>query len=246
MKFKQVGNVRGDETAPYEVTDYKAQTVADFVDEVLREKPREWGYISVFEGCFFNAPRCEYRDGKLLSTLQDNELQKIIVSVKAEGGWSRMDYYIKVMGEGEEKELPKQKGISMKAFEIKTDRSDYPFLVIADSYKKAVDMLYDKGIYDSNIIRIEQLETYKSNHILIEEILTAKAELEQEVRSELLKTMPQWKRMLNGAAGGGDRDIYLVRSSKGHYFTSACLVGDIYYLELESLEQLPGLKEDRA
>ena len=133
----------------------------------------------------------------------------------------------------------------MKAFEIKTDRSDYPFLVIADSYKKAVDMLYGKGIYDSNIIRIEQLEPYKSDHILLEERLTAKADIEKEVRGELAKTMPQWKKMSNGAAGGGDRDIYLIRSSKGHYFTSACIGGDNYYLELESLEQLPGLpKED--
>ena len=133
----------------------------------------------------------------------------------------------------------------MKAFEIKTDRSDYPFLVIADSYKKAVDMLYGKGIYDSNIIRIEQLEAYKSDHILIEEKLTAKEEIEKEVRRELAQTMPHWKKMPNGAAGGGDRDIYLIRSSEGHYFTSACIGGDNYYLELESLEQLPGItKED--
>ena len=133
----------------------------------------------------------------------------------------------------------------MQAFEIKTDKSDYPFLVIADSYKKAVDILYDKGIYDCNIIRIEQSETYKSDHILLEERLTAKADIEKEVRSEPAKTMPQWKRMPNGAAGGGDRDIYLIRSSRGHYFTSACIGGDNYYLKLESLEQLPGLpKED--
>ena len=133
----------------------------------------------------------------------------------------------------------------MQVFEIKTNRSDYPYIVIADGFKKAIEMLYDKGIYDSNIISVRQLEDYKSDHILLEERLTAKADIEKEVRSELAKTMPQWKRMLNGAAGGGDRDIYLIRSSKGHYFTSACIGGDNYYLELESLEQLPGLpKED--
>ena len=132
----------------------------------------------------------------------------------------------------------------MQVFEIKTDKSDYPFIVIADSCKKAVDMLYGKGIYDSNIIRIERLETYRSNHILLEERLTAKADIEKEVRSELAKTMPQWKRMPNGAAGGGDRDIYLIRSSKGYYFTSSCIGGDNYYLELESLEQLPGLPNE--
>lgn len=133
----------------------------------------------------------------------------------------------------------------MQVFEIKTNRSDYPYIVIADGFKKAIEMLYDKGIYDSNIISVRQLEDYKSDHILLEERLTAKADIEKEVRNELAKTLPQWKRMLNGAAGGGDRDIYLIRSSKGHYFTSACIGGDNYYLELESLEQLPGLpKED--
>ena len=133
----------------------------------------------------------------------------------------------------------------MQVFEIKTNRSDYPYIVIADGFKKAIEMLYDKGIYDSNIISVRQLEGYKSDHILLEERLTAKADIEKEVRSELAKTMPQWKRMLNGAAGGGDRDIYLIRSSKGYYFTSDCICGKNYYLELESLEQLPGLpKED--
>ena len=133
----------------------------------------------------------------------------------------------------------------MQVFKIKTNRSDYPYIVIADGFKNAVELLYAKGIYDSNIIFVQQCEDYKSDHILIEEKLTAKAEIEKEVRHELQKTMPQWKRMLNGAAGGGDRDIYLIRSSKGYYFTSACIGGDNYYLELESLEQLPGIpKED--
>lgn len=133
----------------------------------------------------------------------------------------------------------------MQVFEIKTNRSNNPYIVIADGFKKAIEMLYDKGIYDSNIISVRQLEDYKSDHILLEERLTAKADIEKEVRNELAKTMPHWKRMPNGAAGGGDRDIYLIRSSKGHYFTSACIGGDNYYLELESLEQLPGLpKED--
>lgn len=132
----------------------------------------------------------------------------------------------------------------MQVFEIKTNRSDYPYIVIADGFKKAIEMLYDKGIYDSNIISVRQLEGYKSDHILLEERLTAKADIEKEVRSELAKTMPQWKRMPNGAAGGGERDIYLIRSSRGHYFTSACIGGDNYYLELESLEQLPGIPKE--
>lgn len=129
----------------------------------------------------------------------------------------------------------------MTAFEIKTNRSNYPFLVIASGFKKALEVLYNKGIYDSNIISVQQLENYKKDYILLEERLTTKSDIEKEVRSELVKTMPHWKQMLDGATGGNDRDIYLIRSSKGCYFTSTCIGGDNYYLELESLEQLPGL-----
>lgn len=129
----------------------------------------------------------------------------------------------------------------MQVFEIKTNRSDYPYIVIADGFKKAIKMLYDKGIYDSNIISVRQLEDYKSDRILLEERLTAKADIEKEVRRELEQTMPQWKKMPNGAAGGGERDIYLIRSSRGHYFTSACIGGPGYYLDMDDLEQLPGI-----
>ena len=137
----------------------------------------------------------------------------------------------------------------MKAFEIKTNRSDYPFLVIADGFKKAVEMLYQKGIYDTDIINVQQLEPYKSDHILIEERLTAKDVLREEVRRELQKDMPRWMPEPNGAAGGTDcdleYDLYLIRTSKGHYFTSSCIGGTNHYLVLDTLEQLPGLpKED--
>ena len=80
----------------------------------------------------------------------------------------------------------------MQAFEIKTNKSDYPYLVIASGFKKAVEILYEKGIYDTNIISVQQLEPYKSDHILIEERLTAKDVLREEVRRELQKDMPRW------------------------------------------------------
>lgn len=131
----------------------------------------------------------------------------------------------------------------MEVFEIKTNISDYPFIVIANGFKNAVQILYDKGIYDSNIIYVNKLESYKSNHILIEQSLVEREHLRGEIINELQKTMPHWRKMPNGAAGGGDRDIYLIRSSKGYYFTSSCIGGDNYYLELESLEQLPGISE---
>ena len=133
----------------------------------------------------------------------------------------------------------------MQAFTIKTNKSDYPFLVIADGFKRAVDVLYKKGIYDTNIISVQQLEAIKSDHILIEERLTDREVLRKEVRRELQEAMPKWMPEPAGAAGGGGRDIYLVRTAKGHYFTSSFIGGNNHYLVLDTLEQLPGLpKQD--
>lgn len=133
----------------------------------------------------------------------------------------------------------------MQAFEIKTNKSDCPFLIIANGFKRAVEMLYQKGIYDTDIVSVQQLEAYKSDHILIEERLTSKEVLREEVRRELQKDMPRWMPEPNGAAGGTDRDLYLIRTSKGNYFTSKCIGGTNHYLVLDTLEQLPGLpKED--
>lgn len=129
----------------------------------------------------------------------------------------------------------------MQAFEIKTNKSDYPFLIIANGFKRAIEMLYQKGIYDTDIVSVQQLEAYKSDHILIEERLTSKEVLREEVRRELQKDMPKWMPEPNGAAGGADRDIYLIRTAKGHYFTSSCIGGTNHYLVLDTLEQLPGL-----
>lgn len=129
----------------------------------------------------------------------------------------------------------------MQAFTIKTNKSDYPFLVIADGFKSAVEVLYQQGIYDTDIVSVQQMEAVKSNHILIEERLTNKDALREKVRRELQEAMPKWMPEPAGAAGGADRDIYLIRTSKGHYFTSSCIGGNNHYLVLDTLEQLPGL-----
>ena len=133
----------------------------------------------------------------------------------------------------------------MQAFEIKTNKSDYPFLVIADGFKSAVEVLYQQGIYDTDIVSVQQMEAVKSDHILIEERLTDREVLRKEVRRELQKDMPKWMPEPDGAAGSADKNRYLIRTSKGHYFTSSCIGGNNYYLVLDTLEQLPGLpKQD--
>ena len=133
----------------------------------------------------------------------------------------------------------------MKAFEIKTSRSNYPFLVIADGFKTVVEILHQKGIYDTDIISVQQLESYKSDHILHEWQMTEKDKIVKEVTKEVQKTLPKWLPEPDGGGGGADIPIYLIRASKGHYYTANSIGGNGHYLVLDTLEQLPGLpKED--
>jgi hypothetical protein len=57
----------------------------------------------------------------------------------------------------------------MEAYTIKTNKSDYPFLVIADGFKNAVEVLRQRGIYDIDIVSVQKMESFKNSHILIEE-----------------------------------------------------------------------------
>ena len=95
MKFTQNGRTSGDETTPYIVTDYKAKTVREFIDEVITNT-NEWGYIAVKKSGFgfITSPKCEYRYGKLLSELPTELLDLEIRKIESCGGWSRMDYLI--------------------------------------------------------------------------------------------------------------------------------------------------------
>ena len=40
------GDAGGDQCYPFYVDNYKAETIADFIQEVLKEFPDEWGTIS--------------------------------------------------------------------------------------------------------------------------------------------------------------------------------------------------------
>lgn len=98
MKFTQTAPTGGDETAPYDVSDYQAKTIVEFIHEVLAQRPNEWGYIEVKdepagEG-FHWRTRIEYRYGELLNDIPDAWQYREIGNVKAVGGWSKMDYLI--------------------------------------------------------------------------------------------------------------------------------------------------------
>lgn len=81
----------GDQFYPFYVDNYKAETVGDFIQEVLKEFPDEWGSIRNEKYDTI----CEYCYGKICNITPDKEiLNQEIYFIKAYGGWSAMDYTI--------------------------------------------------------------------------------------------------------------------------------------------------------
>ena len=92
-----VGAERGDCTAPYLVTLDKEYTVEELVQQILTQYNDEWGYIGIdTPGTWFGDPNCQYDYGHLRTYLPKDVLSKKVQSVRADGGWTRMDWYIKV------------------------------------------------------------------------------------------------------------------------------------------------------
>lgn len=91
MRREQISQVRGDCTASYSISDYKAKTIGEFVDEVLAECRGEWGY---FTDENYNRIS-EYSYGHLLKEIPDEISKKRISKIYGDGGWTRMDYIIK-------------------------------------------------------------------------------------------------------------------------------------------------------
>lgn len=95
FKMIQTRPEGSDCTAPYDVILDKTYTVEEFVKTVLENKPNEWGFIGVYKkGVIFGVPYVEYTHGVLVNTFPENYLSKTIKTVKASGGWSRMDYWL--------------------------------------------------------------------------------------------------------------------------------------------------------
>ncbi len=101
MKLRASGHTRSDETCSYDVYDYKAKTVGEFVNEVLAERKNEWGSFEFIrkEGCKIDNwvippefKRYEYKHGKLIDEMPQELLDKPFKTVWGNGGWSCMDY----------------------------------------------------------------------------------------------------------------------------------------------------------
>lgn len=91
LKFTQASPIAGDETALYNVEPNRQCTLGDIVDYAVRNT-REWGYIDTL---VFGS--VEYRYGNLLDgNFADDLLIREVEKLTAHGGWSRMDYRVKL------------------------------------------------------------------------------------------------------------------------------------------------------
>jgi hypothetical protein len=89
MKYRPTDKIGGDETAPYDVIFDREYTVREFIEYILTRN--EWGNIRFIGGSSYG-----YRQTLLLCPIPDRYMETRIASVKAAGGWSRMDYLIEM------------------------------------------------------------------------------------------------------------------------------------------------------
>lgn len=109
-----------------------------------------------------------------------------------------------------------------------------------ECYRQMAFMNEHKFEMEREAIRYKQ-QAYNRSWLEVASAIDKIKELEDDRHCEDDKPLPRWNRMENGAAGGGDHDVYLIRSSKGHYFTSSYISGQDYYIIMEELENLPGI-----
>ena len=96
MRFIQTHSMGSDCTAPYDVVDYRAKTVVEFINEMLEQCKGEWGDIDVWVDKRQLPGRVDYKRGELLQEIPDEWQYKEVVRVISAGGWGNMDYRIYV------------------------------------------------------------------------------------------------------------------------------------------------------
>lgn len=86
----QVGQTRGDCTAPYKVNLDREYTIEEFVNAVIKNRTDERG--SVMIGSRFSDAICEYHDGRITKPIPESLKTIKILSATADGGWTLIDY----------------------------------------------------------------------------------------------------------------------------------------------------------
>ena len=98
MKFTQTSEEFGDCSAFYDVTLDNPHTVGDFINSVLVERKGEWGKFRIYNPnvSWLDYEQYEYRYGILKDVISNELLEKEIISIEAHGGWTQMDYLLKL------------------------------------------------------------------------------------------------------------------------------------------------------
>lgn len=99
FKLVCTGGPFGDATSNYKVVFDQECTVREFFKAILK-KGNEWGVIDIRIDQAENHPymmgSCDYSHDKLSGNIPKDWLDRTIDSATASGGWSRMDYNIKL------------------------------------------------------------------------------------------------------------------------------------------------------
>jgi GDP-D-mannose dehydratase len=100
IKFKSVSKMYPDGMEDYVIQLNKQYSVRSFIEEVMKRDEKEWGYIGIFDKkqSWFERgnPFIEYDRNGLKSEFSEDIMNATIKSITANGGWSRMDYKIKI------------------------------------------------------------------------------------------------------------------------------------------------------
>ena len=83
-------------TSTYIIEFEKPMTLKQFVNIVFEERPNEWGYFNVHNQLSDDYLDYPYERGKLSRKIPVKFLDRKIENVWANGGWSSMDYYIRL------------------------------------------------------------------------------------------------------------------------------------------------------
>lgn len=97
FKRKQSGSTGGDCTAPYSVELDHRYTLQEFIDAVIQNYPTEWGSFELYEmGKWRPYKAFGYKRGILENEIPVELANKPVARVTASGGWSNMDYMIRM------------------------------------------------------------------------------------------------------------------------------------------------------
>ena len=100
FKMKHTGGPYGDACSSYIVMLDREYTVQEFVEDVIKEKPEEWGDFKIATDLKYShttsIDMCVYKYGQIISSFRKPSTAKMkIKEVVAHGGYTNMDYCIK-------------------------------------------------------------------------------------------------------------------------------------------------------